>query len=110
MAVFARIHTESVQQRLSVSEIQVCRPDTAFVSGKENQSTARATVLADHQRPHSDLWADGLRPGRMHDATVASPPGIDRGFGHFYRSMVSSTWYPTAPSSGKCRERRPDGL
>lgn len=41
----------------------------------------KATVIADHRG--RTLWADGLRPERMHDVTAACAAGITGCFRHF---------------------------
>ncbi|MER5399867.1 transposase family protein [Streptomyces sp. NPDC002599] len=85
--VFSYAQAEGVELRLDATEIQVRRPAAgrggrrAFVSGKKKQNTMKATVIADHQG--RTLWADGLRPGRMHDATAARAAGITSCFHHF---------------------------
>nr|BAE46927.1 transposase [Streptomyces sp. TP-A0584] len=85
--VFAYAQAEGVELRLDATEIQVRRPAAgrggrrAFVSGKKKQNTMKATVIADHQG--RTLWADGLRPGRMHDATAVRAAGITGCFQHF---------------------------
>ncbi len=85
--VFAYAQAEGVEPRLDATEIQVRRPAAgrggrrAFVSGKKKQNTMKATVIADHQG--RTLWADGLRPGRMHNATAARTAGIAGCFHHF---------------------------
>ncbi|WP_369199084.1 transposase family protein, partial [Streptomyces djakartensis] len=77
--VFAYAQTEGVELRLDATEIQVRRPPAgrggrrAFVSGKKKQNTMKATVIADDQG--RTLWADALRPGRMHDASASGEPG-----------------------------------
>lgn len=85
--VFAYAQAEGIELRLDATEVQVRRPlasrggRRAFVSGKKKQNTMKATVVADRQgRP---LWADALRPGRMHDATAARNEGIAVCFQHF---------------------------
>ncbi|MFI1106338.1 transposase family protein [Streptomyces melanogenes] len=85
--VFAYAQAEGVRLRLDATEVQVRRPAAgrsgrrAFVSGKKKQNTMKATVIADH---HSrTLWADSLRPGRMHDTTAARAAGISGCFDHF---------------------------
>lgn len=85
--VFAYAQAEGVELRLDATEVQVRRPAAgrggrrAFVSGKKKQNTMKATVIADSQG--RTLWADGLRPGRMHDATAARAAGITSCFHHF---------------------------
>ncbi|MEU4089564.1 transposase family protein [Streptomyces aureus] len=90
--VFAYAQAEGVELRLDATEVQVRRPAAgrggrrAFVSGKKKQNTMKATVIADHRG--RTLWADGLRPGRMHDATAARTAGIGPCFDHFDRVQV----------------------
>ncbi|GGY11093.1 hypothetical protein GCM10010299_13930 [Streptomyces tanashiensis] len=85
--VFAYAQAEGIELRLDATEIQVRRPPAgrggrrAIVSGKKKQNTMKATVIADHQG--RTLWADALRPGRMHDATAARNEGIAVCFQHF---------------------------
>jgi hypothetical protein len=85
--VFAYAQAEGVELRLDATEIQVRRPVAgrggrrAFVSGKKKQNTMKATVIADSEG--RTLWTDGLRPGRMHDATAARVAGITGCFQHF---------------------------
>lgn len=90
--VFAYAQAEGVELRLDATEVQVRRPAAgrggrrAFVSGKKKQNTMKATVIADHRG--RTLWADALRPGRMHDVTAARTAGISRCFDHFNRVQV----------------------
>nr|WP_187279262.1 transposase family protein [Streptomyces lavendulae] len=85
--VFAYAQAEGVELRLDATEIQVRRPAAgrggrrAFVSGKKKQNTMKATVISDFKG--RTLWTDGLRPGRMHDATAARAAGISGCFRHF---------------------------
>ncbi|MGF1338518.1 transposase family protein [Streptomyces flavovirens] len=85
--VFAYAQAEGIELRLDATEVQVRRPPAgrggrrAFVSGKKEQNTMKATVVADHQG--RTLWTDALRPGRMHDATAARNEGIGPCFRHF---------------------------
>ena len=85
--VFAYAQAEGVQLRLDATEVQVRRPRAgrggrrAFVVGKKKQNTMKATVVADHRG--RTLWADAMRPGRMHDATAVRMEGIDACFRHF---------------------------
>ncbi|MFF9203654.1 transposase family protein [Streptomyces sp. NPDC014986] len=85
--VFAYAQAEGIELRLDATEVQVRRPPAgrggrqAFVSGKKKQNTMKATVIADHQG--RTLWADAMRPGRMHDATAARNEGIAVCFRHF---------------------------
>jgi hypothetical protein len=84
--VFAYGRAEGVELRLDATGIQVRRPAAgrggrrAFVSGEKKQNTMKAAVIADHQG--RTLWADGLRPGRMHDTTAARAAGITGCFHH----------------------------
>ncbi|MFD5721565.1 transposase family protein [Streptomyces sp. NPDC127036] len=90
--VFAYAQAEGVELRLDATEVQVRRPAAgqggrkAFVSGKKKQNTMKATVIADHRG--RTLWADSLRPGRMHDATAARTAGIGPCFDHFDQVQV----------------------
>ncbi|MCE3030826.1 transposase [Streptomyces sp. CMSTAAHL-2] len=85
--VFAYARAEGVELRLDATGIQVRRPPAgrggrrAFVSGKKKQNTMKATVVADDQG--RTLWADALRPRRIHDATAARNEGIAVCFQHF---------------------------
>ncbi|MFH8470712.1 transposase family protein [Streptomyces sp. NPDC017991] len=85
--VFAYAQAEGVELQLDATEVQVRRPVAgrggrrAFVSGKKKQNTMKATVIADHRG--RTLWADGLRPGRMHDVTAARAAGITGCLRHF---------------------------
>ncbi|MEV7953277.1 transposase family protein [Streptomyces sp. NPDC058316] len=85
--VFAYAQAEGIELRPDATEIQVRRPPAsrggrrAFVSGQKKQNTMKATVVADHRG--RTLWADALRPGRMHDATAARNEGIAVCFQHF---------------------------
>ncbi|MEU8889909.1 transposase family protein [Streptomyces sp. NPDC048442] len=77
--VFSYAQVEGVQLRLDAAEVQARRPAAgqgsrrAFLSGKKNQNTMKATVIADHQG--RTLWTDALRPGLMHDVTAARTDG-----------------------------------
>lgn len=85
--VFAYAQAAGVELRLGATEIQVRRPVAgrggrrAFVSSQMKQNTMKATVIADRQG--RTRWADGPRPGRMHDATAARTAGITGCFHHF---------------------------
>ncbi|MFI2207135.1 transposase family protein [Streptomyces sp. NPDC020192] len=83
--VFAYAQAEGVELRLDATEIPGPTAGRggrrAFVSGKKKQNTMKATVIADHQG--RTLWADGLRPGRMDDATAVRAAGITGCFQHF---------------------------
>lgn len=85
--VFAYAQAEGVELRLDATEIQARRPVAgrggrrAFISGKKKQNTMKATVIADFK--DRMLWTDGLRPGRMHDATAARAAGITGRFQYF---------------------------
>ncbi|MGW7412719.1 transposase family protein [Streptomyces sp. NPDC054863] len=85
--VFAYAQAEGIELRLDATEVQVRRPAAgrggrrAFVSGKKKQNTMKATVIADWRG--RTLWADALRPERMHDATAARAAGITGCFEHF---------------------------
>ncbi|MGW4148401.1 transposase family protein [Streptomyces albogriseolus] len=85
--VFTYAQAEGIELRLDATEVQVRRPPAsrggrqAFVSGKKKQNTMKATVIADHQG--RTLWADAMRPGRMHDATAIRNEGIAVCFRHF---------------------------
>ncbi|GGK30043.1 transposase [Streptomyces camponoticapitis] len=90
--VFAYAQSEGIQLRLDATETQVRLPAAgrggrrSFVSGKQKQNTMKATVIADDQG--RTLWADTLRPGRMHDVTAARTAGIGPCFDHFDRVQV----------------------
>ncbi|MEV6477997.1 transposase family protein [Streptomyces sp. NPDC051657] len=85
--VFAYAHAEGIELRLDATEIQVRRPPAnrggrrAFVSGKKKQNTMKATVIAD--RRGRTVWADTLRPGRMHDVTATRNEDIAVCFQYF---------------------------
>ncbi|MFI0982031.1 transposase family protein [Streptomyces sp. NPDC021093] len=85
--VFAYAQAEGIELRLDATEVQVRRPAAgrggrrAFVSGKKKQNTMKATVIADWRG--RTLWADALRPGRVHDATAARAAGITGCFEYF---------------------------
>ncbi|GAB7102015.1 hypothetical protein JCM4814A_03290 [Streptomyces phaeofaciens JCM 4814] len=85
--VFAYAQAEGVDLVLDATEIQVRRPLAgrggrgAFVSGKKEPNTMKATVIADDKG--RTLSTDALRPGRMHDATAARNEGIAPCFRHF---------------------------
>ncbi|MFD9787577.1 transposase family protein [[Kitasatospora] papulosa] len=85
--VLAYAQAEVIELRLDATEVQVCRPPVgrggrrAFVSGKNEQNTMKATVVAGHEG--RTLWTDALRPGRMHDVTAARNEGISTCFQHF---------------------------
>lgn len=85
--VFAYARAEGVELRLDALGIQVRRPSAgrggrrAFVSGKKEQNTMKATVIADWCG--RTLWTDVLRPGCMRDATAARNEGIAVCFRYF---------------------------
>ncbi|MGI5372683.1 transposase family protein [Streptomyces sp. CA-251387] len=85
--MFAYVLAEGIELRLDATEIQVRRSPAgrggrrAFGSGKKNQNTMKATVIADWRG--RTLWTDALRPGRMHGATAARNEGLVVCFQHF---------------------------
>ncbi len=87
--VFAYAQAEGAELRLDATEVQARRPAAgragrrASVSDKKKQNTIEATVIADHRG--RTLWADGLRPGRMHNVTAARAAGITG-------CLATSTW------------------
>ncbi|MFE1519484.1 transposase family protein [[Kitasatospora] papulosa] len=78
--VFAYAAAEGVELRLDGTEVRVRRPGAnrpgrrAFVSGKMQQNTKKATVVTDEQG--RTLWAGAFRPGRVHDQTAVKTAGI----------------------------------
>ncbi|GGJ42063.1 hypothetical protein GCM10010121_061450 [Streptomyces brasiliensis] len=78
--LFAYADAEGVELRLDGTEVQVRRPRAgrpgreAFVSGKKKQNTIKTTTFSDAQGRM--LFSGVVRPGRMHDQTVARSEGI----------------------------------
>jgi len=85
--VFAYAASRGVTIRLDGTEVQVRRPRAgkpgrrAFVSGKKEQNTKKATVVTDEAG--RTLWAGAFRPGRMHDQTAVKTEGIADLLTHF---------------------------
>lgn len=73
--VFADAQAVGIELRFDAAEIQVRRPPAgrggrrAFVSGKKNQNTMKATVIADSRG--RTLWTDALR---LDVCTMPRPP------------------------------------
>ena len=71
--MFAYAEAEGITLRLDGTEVQVRRPQAgrpgreAFIPGKKNQNTEKATMISDGQGRELRLGA--FRPGRMHDVT-----------------------------------------
>ena len=85
--VFAYAASRGVTIRLDGTEVQVRRPRAgkpgrrAFVSGKKEQNTKKATVVTDEAG--RTLWAGAFRPGRMNDQTAVKTEGIADLLTHF---------------------------
>lgn len=93
--LFAYADAEGIGLRIDGTEVRVRRPRAgrpglkAFVSGKEKQSTIKATTFSDGQG--RTLLSGVVRPGRMHDLTRYVPRVSPSSSGSTPRSKRRST-------------------